>query len=302
MPPRAHLSEEAEKEEYEDRERSRLLRTKLRDLIDRRRRLIDEVRRISDEQHELYERRRPGQEEVERIHEEYRELGHRIVEARRVRDAARQKVLQAIGDLREFRARLPRGEKVRPEAIRREIADLERRQQTTALPIAEENALIDRLRKLTQSLVLAEQAKGVADEQIKALAALEAALTERRAEMAKRSEELPKLIEERERRMQAIKGRLAAAGQLVGEIRGRAKAREALMEKIRLLGTDIEALEKEFDKLERASRDRRREANAVISEYRRSVGGGVDGETARSRAADERLEQLLKRGKVELRG
>ena len=216
-------------------------------------------------------------------------------EARRALDAA-------LIALREYRAQLPRGERARPEEIRKEIAQLELRQQTHALPLPEENALIDHLRKLTQTLALAEKNKTTQEGQHAKLKELEGALTARREEFGRLTNELARLRTERDGRMDSIRGKLVDAGRIVAGIREKAHARGLAMEKLRALGTQIAELERDADRLMQGSRARRQEARKVILDYQRSVRGPMDPETARARAADAQLEELLKRGKVVLRG
>jgi uncharacterized coiled-coil DUF342 family protein len=302
MPARAHLSEEAEKEEAEDRIKLRTLQTKLRDLRDRRQMALAEVRKLSDEQKALFDERHPGEEEVERIHQEYRELGHQLAESRHVREESRRRLDEALAAVREFRASMPRQEHARPEQIRREMRDIERRQQTTALPITEENALIDRLRKLTKELAEAERDKGVQEERHVKLKELEKNLADRRAEFGQLNATLERVKNERDARMASIRARLLDAGKLVAAIRDKAKARSAAMDKLRAISMQGDEVEREVDRLMRNSRDRRQEARAAINEYRKGVRGPMDMEAAVAKQIDEQLEELLKRGKVVLRG
>ncbi|MCI4358658.1 MAG: hypothetical protein L3J95_06310 [Thermoplasmata archaeon] len=300
--PRALLSEEADKEEQEDRERLREVRDKLRALLDRRQLQYEEVRRLTDEQERLYDARQPGEREVERIHQEYRDLGHALADGRRYRDAARTKLDEAMSALREFRARSPRGEPLRPETIRRQIADLEHAQQTRTLTIAEENALIKQLRQLVKVADEADQHQRVHEERRKQLGALEAALTERRNELGQVNAELARLKVERDSRMQSIRGRLEGAGKLVADIREKARARGAALDRLRALSVQVDELGREADRLERNSRDRRAEARQAISEYHRSVRGPGGEKAGEQQVADRQLEELLKRGRVTLRG
>jgi uncharacterized coiled-coil DUF342 family protein len=300
--PRALLSEEAEQEEQADRDRLRELRDKLRVLLDRRRLQFEEVRKLSDEQERLHDARQPGEREVERIHQEYRDLGQAIAEGRRLRDDARRKLDEALIELREFRAQLPRGESPRPESIRREIAELEHAQQTKTFTIAEENALLKRLRELVKLAQEAEGTQKAQEERRRHLAALEAALVERRSAVGRISAELDRLKAERDARMQSIRGRLEGAGKLVAEIREKARARGAAMDRLRAVSAQIDELEREADQLSRKSRDRRSEARQVLQEYRRSVSGPAGEAGAAQNVADRQLEELLKRGRVTLRG
>lgn len=300
--PRALLSEEAEQEEREDREKLRDVRDKLRALLDRRQLQFEEVRRLSDEQKRLWDARQPGEREVERIHQEYRDLGHAMAEGRRLRDQARSQVDAALIALREFRASVPRGEPPRPEAIRREIAELEHAQQTRTMTLAEENALIKRLRQLVKLAEEADRHQASHEERRKQLGTLEAAVNERRAQLAGIQAELERLKRERDGRMQSIRGRLEGAGQLVAEIRDKSRAREAAMGRLRALSAQVDELGREADRLSRNSKSRRDEARAAISEYRRSVRGPEGEVGAAQQVADRQLEELLKRGRVTLRG
>lgn len=296
------LSEEAEQEERDDRDKLREVRERLRALLDRRRAQFDEVRRLSDEQKRLHDERQPGEMEVERLHEEFRTLGHDLSEIRRRRDEARSRLDQSIADLREFRSRTPRGEPPRPETIRREIAELEHAQQTRTLSLAEENALIKRLRQLVQQAEEAGRTQAAHEELKRARASHEAAVDERRRELAAAQGELARLHDERSRRMQAIRARLEGAGQLVAGIREKARARAAAMEKLRALSAQVDALMREADGLVANSRRRRDEARQAIVEYRRSVQGPAGPRSAEQQVADRQLDELLKRGRVTLRG
>jgi uncharacterized coiled-coil DUF342 family protein len=302
MPARAHLSEEAEQEEADERVKLRALQNKLRDLRDRRQMALAEVRKLTDELEGLLNARHPGEEEVERIHSEYRELGHQLSEARGLREEGRRRLDEALAAVREFRSSLPRQEHARPEQIRKEIRDTERRQQTTALPVKEENALIDHLRRLTKELAEAERDAGVQGERHLKLKELEKNLADRRAEFAKVNATLEKVRADRDARMASIRSRLVEAGRLVAAIREKGKVRSTALDKLRAIDTQGNEVEREVDRLMRNSRDRRQEARAVINEYRRGVRGPMDMEAAVAKQIDEQLEQLLKRGKVVLRG
>jgi uncharacterized coiled-coil DUF342 family protein len=187
------LSEEAEREDEAERAELFRLEGKIRELRERRQRLVDDARKLSDEQRALYDARQPRQDRLEAAHRDHVELGHRLGELRRARDDARRASDQALVALREFRARLPQGEVPRPDAIRRAIRDLEMRQQTHALPRPEENALVDRVRLLSRQLGEAEKGAAAADERSLKLRELEEALRIRRAEAERLAMDLPRV-------------------------------------------------------------------------------------------------------------
>ncbi len=316
MPGRPTLSEEAEREEREDRDRFYALETKLRELRSRRSRLLDEVHHLSDQQRALYEARQPLQAKVEDAHAEHRDLGHQLSELRRQRDAARGRMDEALAAVRSFapvgppdehargepaRGEHARGEPMRPEQIRREIQQLELRQQTTALPLTEENALIGHLRELTARLADAEKNRAKFEEHEKRRRELEEALRARRAEVDHLAAESARLRTERDRRMESMRAHLVEVGRLLTVMREKARARGEAMGRLDGLQREVVDLEREMDRLVARSRGRQREARATLREYSRpSRANEVEGAYARN--AEAQLEELLKRGKITLGG
>jgi uncharacterized coiled-coil DUF342 family protein len=294
------LSEEAEREDEAERAELFRLEGKIRELRERRQRLVDDARKLSDEQRALYDARQPRQDRLEAAHRDHVELGHRLGELRRARDDARRASDQALVALREFRARLPQGEVPRPDAIRREIRDLEMRQQTHALPRPEENALVDRVRLLSRQLGEAEKGAAAADERSLKLRELEEALRIRRAEAERLAMDLPRVHAERDSKMRSMKEQLVEVGRLVAELREKGQQRAAAMERLDVSFRELSQMEREAERLFQRSRDRRQEAKSAVRDYNRSVRETVAGEGAYARHADAQLEELLKRGKITL--
>jgi uncharacterized coiled-coil DUF342 family protein len=300
VPPRALLSDEEEREDRDDRERLRTLDGKLRSLFDRREDLIVEVRRISAEQKAIYDRRQVPQAEVERLYEEHHALGRRIAELRNAREAARKKVEEAIVQVREVRLTIAPGERVRPDQIRKEIADLELRQQTRALPLDEENALIALLRQRTQELKKTEARTAVAAAHQQKLKDAEAALVAAREEFALRTKELAAAKTERDSKMTAVREKLEVAGSLIASLREKGRARAEAIAKIDALSREMNELEHEARQLLAKSRSRREQARRMLRTYAHAR--GPPSEELLANAAEAQLEELLKRGKVTLGG
>ena len=300
MPPRALLSDEEESEDREDRERLRSLDTKLRSLFDRREDLIVEVRHITSEQKALYDRRQAPQAEVERLYEEHHALGRRIAELRNVREAARKKVEEAVVQVREVRLTFAPGERVRPEQIRKEIAELELRQQTRALPLDEENALIALLRQRTHELKQAEARTAVVAAHQQKLKDAEAALAAAREEFALRGQELTAAKAERDSKMTAVREKLEVAGGLIASLREKGRARAEAIAKIDTLSREMNELDHEARQLLAKSRSRREQARRLLRTY--SHTRGPPSEELLATTVEAQLEELLKRGKITLGG
>lgn len=298
VPPRALLSDEEEREDREDREKLRAVDTKLRSLFDGREDLIAEVRRISSEQKSIYDRRQAPQAEVERLYEEHHQLGKKIAELRTARETARKKVEEAVVKVREARLSFAPGERVRPEQIRREIAALELRQQTRALPLDEENALIALLRQKTQELKQTEARTAVAAAHQQKLKEAEASLAAAREEFALRGKELTEAKAERDSKMVAVREKLEVAGGLIASLRERGRARAELIAKIDAISREMDGLEREGRQLLARSRSRRDQARRMLRTY--SHTRGPPSEELLATTAEAHLEELLKRGKVTL--
>ncbi len=302
MSARLTLSEADEQAERADRDELYRLEGKIREARARRSALLMEVRQLSSEQKALYDQRQPRQEALEGLNREHQELGRALGEIRRAREAARRQMDESLQRLREFRALTPRIERARPEQIQREIAQLEMRQQTTAVPIAEENQMILRLRELTRALEEARKHSAETDARVQRLKELEAALAQARAEFDRLAVEMDRARIGRERTMQAMRARLVDEGKIVAEMREKGRRRAEVMERLDASNREVGTLEREADRLFNQLRNRRHEARQTVREYNREVRQTVAGPDAYARAAESQLQELLKRGRVTLGG
>lgn len=292
------LPEELQHEDREDRALLRQLEVRLGSLLDRRRDLIAEMRRVSAEQKSLYDRRQAPQAEVERLYDEHGQLGRQLSELRSARDLARRLVEVAVVHRRELLLTFDRRERERPDQIRREIAQLELHQQTRALPLEEENALIARLRHRSQDLKDAEARIATVAEHERLRREAEGTITESRNEVDRLGAEMRRVRLERDAKMEELRARLQSAGGLIAELRAKGKARSELMTQIDQIGREIVDLEREGRGVLARTRARRAEAHQAIRQFARPRGPPT--EDALSSVADSQFEQLMKRGKVVL--
>jgi uncharacterized coiled-coil DUF342 family protein len=295
-----HLSDEAEQEERADQDLLNRLEARHGTLLDKRHQLITDVRRISSEQKALYDERQTPQHEVERLYDEHAKLGKRLSELRVLRDKARHQVEAKVIARRELLFTLGTGEPQRPELIRKEIAELELRQQTRALPIDEENALIKHLRQRSKELKEAEAHAAQILEHARQRKTADEAIVEARGAVEQVVQEMERTRVERDRKMVEVRTKLEMAGGLVAEMRAKGRARADLMAQVDAVSKEIAALELEgrtvFQRL-RARRDEARRLLRTFSPPKERVPRDLV-----TTAADRRFEELMKRGKVNLGG
>lgn len=294
------LSDEDERKEREDRERLRAIDGRLAALDRKREERISVARQLFAEQKALYDRRQAPQVEVERLYDEHGALGKRLAEIRGQREAARRALDAAVIALRELRLTFPPGDRVHPEQLRREIAALELRQQTRALTLEEENALIAQLRARTKELKEVESRVAVVAEHERLRRDAEAKVGAARAEVARLGDEFAKAKGERDEKMGRIRSTLEAAGGVVADLRAKGKERAAVIAEIEGLEQQMRELEAEGRKIVGAARARRDETRRTMRAYSPRKGGVP--EDVLAQAADAQLEELLKRGKITLGG
>jgi chromosome segregation ATPase len=294
------LSDEADAQERDARTRLRSIDARLNSLDAKRRELLVEMRRLSSEQKMLYDQRQAPQSEVERLYGEHGDLGRRVLELRNQRDVARKTLEEAVIALRELRLTFRPEERLRPDAIKREIAQLEHRQQTSVLTLDEENELVKHLRQRHKDLRTAEaQTQVVADHATRRKEA-EARVIAARAEVERLGTESAKTRAERDGKMAEVRAKLLAAGGLVAELRAKGKARAEVMERIDGLSREMGELDREGRRIVGEMRSRRDEARKTVRAYAPSRGPPPN--SLIESTADAQLQELLKRGKVTLGG
>jgi len=278
-PPRSRLamsssatfSDKWRREEREERERLRQLEGRLDSLQSRRRALLDQVRALSSKQRELYSRGQGPQSEAERLYQESGELGRHLAGLRRSCEAARAKLEEAVIRRRELVLTFDRGERLNPDQVRREMAELELRQQTRALPIDEENALIARLRQMAKDLQQFEARKEAAAEHELQRRTADAAIVAARAEVDRIVKEMEVARTERDKRRVEIPAKLEAAGNVVAEMRVAGRTRAELMPEVDSLGREIAEVEREGRELLARYRQRQEIAREIMAEYARPL-------------------------------
>jgi uncharacterized coiled-coil DUF342 family protein len=298
--PRPVLSDDEEEKERDAQTKLRAIDARLRTLDSKRRDLITEMRKLSAEQKALYDRRQAPQAQVERLYDEHGGLSRKVAELRSQREAARRGLDEAVIALLELRLTIAPGERMRPDQIRREIAQLEHRQQTNALPLDEENALIAQLRQRHKDLKITEARTQVVAEHEQRRKEAEARVTAARAEVERLGAEAAKTRSARDTKMTEVRQGLLAAGNLVGELRAKGKARAGVMEKIDGLSREINELEHEGRRILGETRARRDEARKTVRAF--APGRGRPAQSMVDSTADAQLQELLKRGKITLGG
>jgi len=265
------FSDQWRRAEKEERDRLRQLEARLDTLRGLRHDLVGQLRTITSKQHELYSRREGPQSAAERLYQESGELGRRLGELRRACERARQGLEEAVIRRRELFLTFAPGERLNPEQVRREIAELELRQQTRALPLDEENALIAELRKKAQALKEFETRKELVAKHDEQRREADAAILAARTELDRLVKEMDLVRAERDKRKVEIPANLEAAGAATAEMRALGRSRAELAEKLEPLEREIVEVEREGRALLARYRQRQEDAREIMREYARPL-------------------------------
>ncbi len=280
MPRDFGLSDQWRREARAERDRLHQLEARLDPLLVHRRELLRQIRELSTKERELDARRRVPQAEAERLFQESGEIGRRYAGLRTAREGARHNLEEAVVRRRELAPSLEPWEQLNPDRVRREIAELELRQQTKALTLDEENALIAELRKkakdLERFLTHKEQAEAHARQRHEA----EAAIAVGRAELARIAQEMEAARSERDQRRAEIPAQLGVAGNVVAELRETHRLLEERRSEWEGLTREIAEVEKEGRALLARIRQREEDEREILREYDRPVGGPTTGAEA----------------------
>jgi uncharacterized coiled-coil DUF342 family protein len=295
-------SGDLEREEREDRQRLRALDARLGDLQRLRQGLLEQIGRLSEEQKSLYQDRQSQQLRLEDLHRAHQELGKSVTETRRRREEARRTFESALADSQVVKGEVRASELPRPAQIRREIAALERKQQTTALPLSEENQLIDRLRELSKLLGRSTQMEAIRDQRLAERHAAEERVRSTRSDWERQTLELRKVHAARDHAMEEMREGLVEAGRLVAALRERARERSSLVSRLEGVNREIGQLERQGDRVLAAIHARRIEARRAVQQYAPKASRAAPREEAESDFADAQMQELMRRGRITLGG
>jgi len=300
MPPRGAPPEPDRAEERAERQRLDQLDAKIRELRPHRQALIKELLRLSEEQRQMFEQRTPQQSKLEELNGAHRSMGRDLSRLRQELDAARRQRDDRLVRVRELRAALPKSARYSTDQLRREIKKLEIEQQTKVVSLEAENALIGRMRQLRKEIAVADAEAQVVAQQAATLKEAEAAFEAARADVERLRHALDEGRSVRDQAMESLKGELVHAGQQMARLREKSQERGKVRRELDDVDRTLRGMEREFDTLRRQHHARRGEARRVVVEHNRTARRAVKDPSALERTVDDRLEQLLKEGKVRL--
>ena len=253
-----------------------------RDLLNKQKRdLVDQMRALRDERNRLVQEMRGHRDRRNELQRKARDL---IELKRNVRGQMRSSIGGDLGRLR------------------RDVKNLEMRQQTASLKLDEENALLDDLRGKLRELKDLEALQGEQDRIGKDVKDLDASITDLFKVADQEHASVVKLSNDAKERHEKVVSLLNQIDALVAEAD---KKHEEFL-KIRTRADEfhqkaVEMREKVLT-IRTTQRSEIREARNLIRQQNVSVRKALLDEKKLDKAADDALQLLLKKGRVEMKG
>lgn len=260
---------------------------KAREFAEARNALNDEKRRILNESKELREKRKALVKEM-RQHKTrrnaYQDKAKALIEARK----KRRKGMPAGGVGKEIEAR------------KAEMKYIEMRQQTVPMSVQEENQLLDDLKTKLKDLERLESAKEEEDAILKEVKKVDASITELFEMADEEHKKVVKLSKQINEIHDQITTMTSSLGHLNAESNKNHEGFLAMKEKADHYHKKSLEMREKLMAIKNERREEVRAGRKMVSDHNRAVKKNLESPESRDKAADEALEQLLKKGKVEI--
>ena len=275
---------------------------KLSSLLDKRDQLNEEANAIRQERDLLHTQRR---ETVDKMRD-FKAKRDSFVKEMRIHKQKRNALHNQASDLIEFKRKIRGKVNVRIvddlRQLRKNFDDMEMKQQTTPLTIAKENALIDNIRKTFHELKDLEK---IEDENVRTSRNV-GEINQQIDELFKSADEEHRLVVELSNKAQEMHDKVVetfgAIATLTAEADKKHKEFLELREKATAYHERAQEMRRTVLKTKEDERRERREAKDIIRQQNLTVRKTLTDKKKLDEVADEQLRQLLKHGKVELKG
>lgn len=274
------------------------------------------LRSLLDKRDELNEQANIVRQERDLLHKNRRQVADRMREHKRKRDAlvkemrahklTRNKLHKEARDLietkRKMRGKVTVGIESDLKRLKKELDDMEMRQQTESLSIADENDLIDEMRSTYRDLLDLEK---VEDENIRTTKDV-AEINARIDQAFLKADEEHRMVVQLADEAQKLHDKVTEAFKEIATITAEANKKHEEYIKIKEKADGYHQRAQEMRrtvlKTREDERRERREARNLIKQQNIAVKKALMDKDKLEEAAEETLKTLLKQGKVELKG
>jgi uncharacterized coiled-coil DUF342 family protein len=273
---------------------------KFQSLVDKRNELNSEANIYRDERDAIHNQKKKLLEEAR----EKRVLRNTLVKEMREHKKKRNEMQKKAKELIAFKQK--RGGKIEKnlpqtiEEIRKEMARMEIKQETTSMPIDDEKELLEKIKTKAKELkelekLMKEQVDIVAD-----VEELDAKIDELFKEADKEHEEVVRLSDESQEHHERVTTLMKESSVLINEAQKKHEKYIKIRERATKFHEKAMEMRKKVLDMKKEKRMERAEARKLINEQNIAVKKALDDEEELDKAAKASVEKLMKKGKVEM--
>lgn len=271
-----------------------------RSIIEKRNELNDQAREFADTRDLLNNERRETIEEIKALREERDALNNEMRKHKKVRNGYQDKAKDLIEKKKGKRKGIHKDLDRDIETLKADTKMMELKQETTSLSVSEENELLDKLKKNYEEIKRLEAVLGEQD-----------AILSEVKDVDEKIDMLFKLADEEHQKVVALNKQARevhdritlmskSITHLISESNKNHENYVKLKERADAYHERAKEMREKLMAIRNIKRDEIRASRKVIADQNRAVKDALTDKKKLDEAADEALEQLLKKGKVEI--
>ena len=272
-----------------------------RAIIDKRNELNDQAREFADTRNMLNKERRETIDEIKELRDERDELNKLMRHHKKIRNNYQDKAKALIEQKKGTRKGIHKDLDRDIETMKADAKVLEVKQQTVPLTIAEENELLDTLKKQYEEIKRLEAVQGEQDSILTEVKDVD----EKINLLFKMADEEHQHVKKFNDQANEVHNRIILMSKsithLISESNKNHENYIKLKERADSYHQKGSEMREKLMAMRNIKRDEIRESRQIINNQNKAVRSALTDEKKLDKAADDALEQLLKKGKVEIR-
>ena len=272
-----------------------------RGIIEKRNELNDQAREFADARNTLNDERRDLVEEIRELRDERDDIVKKMRRHKKVRNGYQDKAKALIEMRKGKRKGIHKNLDRDIEGLRAEVKMIELKQQTTVLTIEEENVLLKNLKKQYEEVKRLESVLGEQDAILSEVKDVDEKITL----LFKMADEEHEKVVTLSKQSQEVHDRVTLMGKsithLIAEANKNHDSYVKIKERANSYHEKATEMREKLMAMRNIKKDEIRESRQLITQQNKAVRMALNDEKKLEAAAEDALETLLKKGKIEIR-
>jgi uncharacterized coiled-coil DUF342 family protein len=269
-------------------------------LIEKRDEYNAEAERVKAERDALNQKKKELMQQIESLKKEKREFAEKLALHKKKRDEMNAKARELVGLRKDKRGRIRKNLEEEVKGLEEEIAALDRKQQTTSLPLEEEREVIARIKQKTEELKQLKTILGEQENLISEVKTLDEMITNLFNEANKEHAEVVVLSAQVKEYNEKIKSIVDEISHVIAEANKKHEEYTGLKAKATECHLKAREMREKIITTRRELKMEEIEAERIIEEHNDNVRKKLMDEKIYDEFAEKSIEELLKKGKINI--